>query len=191
VILPENLPGYQFKLEPQAQVVLDRLPKDTSFGQAVYTAEDGFRAQLNVVLMGSDRSSIHKPEICLTSQGFVIDPNATRVEPVHLEKPVPYDLPVMHMVATLNTVDKEGKPLTVRGVYVYWFVDADRFTARHNERMLWMARDILLTGVLERWAYISYFSYGLPGQEDALFERTKKLIALTAPEFQLVPKDKP
>jgi len=187
VVLPENLPGYQFKPEPQAQVVLDRLPKDTSFGQGFYTADDGFRAQVNVVLMGSDRSSIHKPEICLTSLGFVIDKNAARVEPVHIEKPFAYDLPVMHLVATLKTVDKSGNPLTVRGVYVYWFVDADRYTARHEERMWWMARDILLTGVLDRWAYISYFSYGLPGQEDQLFERTKKLIALSAPEFQLVP----
>jgi hypothetical protein len=56
--------------------------------------------------------------------------------------------------------------------------------------MLWMARDVLLTGILDRWAYISFFSYGAPGQEDALFERMKKLIAISAPEFQLVPREK-
>ena len=68
--------------------------------------------------------------------------------------------------------------------------DADRYTASHADRMLWMARDVLLTGILDRWAYISFFSYGAPGQEDALFERMKKLIAISAPEFQLVPREK-
>jgi hypothetical protein len=43
---------------------------------------------------------------------------------------------------------------------------------------------------LDRWAYISYFSVCEPGQEDAAFERMKKLIAISVPEFQLVPNSK-
>jgi hypothetical protein len=55
--------------------------------------------------------------------------------------------------------------------------------------MLWrVPRDLLLNGILERWAYISYFSACEPGQEDATFERMKKLIAASVPEFQLVPR---
>ena len=51
-----------------------------------------------------------------------------------------------------------------------------------------MARDLLLTGVLQRCASIIYFAYCLPGQEDATFERMKKLIVASAPEFQLIPR---
>jgi hypothetical protein len=50
-----------------------------------------------------------------------------------------------------------------------------------------MARDVLFTGELDRWAYITFFSVCAPGQEDATFERMKKLIAAAVPEFQLVP----
>jgi hypothetical protein len=47
---------------------------------------------------------------------------------------------------------------------------------------------LLRTSVLERWAYVSYFAQCEPGQEDAAFERIKKLIAASVPEFQLPPK---
>jgi len=40
---------------------------------------------------------------------------------------------------------------------------------------------------LQRWAMISYFTICAPGTEDATFERMKKFIVASAPEFQLVP----
>jgi hypothetical protein len=43
---------------------------------------------------------------------------------------------------------------------------------------------------LQRWAYVSYFAVYEPGQEDAAFERVKKLIMASVPEFQLAPKPK-
>jgi hypothetical protein len=53
--------------------------------------------------------------------------------------------------------------------------------------MWWMARDLIKTGILQRWAYVSYCAFCLPGQEDATFERMKAFIAASAPEFQLTP----
>jgi hypothetical protein len=94
---------------------------------------------------------------------------------------------VMHLVAT-RSVEVNGQKVTEQGVFVYWFVDADRYTPSHAQRMLWMARDVLFTDELDRWAYITFFSICMPGQEAATFERMKKLIAASVPEFQLVPK---
>ncbi len=186
VLLPAEVPGYKSEGIPQAQIVVDMLPKDTSFGQRIYAGEDGFQALVNVVLMGSSRASIHKPQICLTAQGWKIDDALSRVEPVHLDRPSPYDLPVMHLVST-KQVTVDGRTVTKQGVYVYWFVDASRYTPHHAQRMIWTAGDILLTGVLDRWAYISFFAVCDPGQESATFERMKKLIGVSVPEFQLVP----
>jgi len=42
--------------------------------------------------------------------------------------------------------------------------------------------------VLQRWAYVTYFAVCAPGQEDAAYERLKKLIQTSVPEFQLTPK---
>lgn len=187
VVLPDSVPGYESKALPQAAVVTNMLPKDTSFGQHLYTAEDGFQTLVNVVLMGSSRSSIHKPQVCLTAQGWNINDAASREEFVPMDKPLPYRLPVMRLVASRRATIN-GQDVDERGVYVYWFVDGDRYTATHADRNLWMAEDMVLKDVLDRWAYIAFFSVCAPGQEDATFERMKKLIAASVPEFQLVPQ---
>ncbi|MEI7807433.1 MAG: exosortase-associated EpsI family protein [Verrucomicrobiota bacterium] len=188
VLLPENLPGYKSELVPQASIVTNALPPDTSFGQRIYTADDGFQSKINVVLMGADRTSIHKPEICLVGQGWQFDGAATRPEKVRLTRPVAYELPVMRVVAHIDTVDNDGRPVKSSCVYTYWFVDGNRFTARHNEWKWWLVKDFLLTGVLDRWAYVTFLSICAPGQEEATFERMKQLITVAVPEFQLVPK---
>ena len=188
VLLPENIPGYKSEAEPEAQIVLDRLPKDTSFGQRIYTALDTkLWVQVNVVLMGSDRSSIHKPQICLTGQGWDCDNQATRRELIHMEKPFPYDLEVNKYIATKQLV-QDGKSQTVRGLYVYWYVDGTHHTAKQWEWMsLWMPQDLILHGLLERWSYISFFTVCEPGREEATFEQLKKLMTAIVPEFQTVP----
>jgi hypothetical protein len=187
VLLPETVPGYKSEMVPQVSDVTNALPKDTSFGQRLYTGDDGFQAMVNVVLMGADRTSIHKPQICMVGQGWRFDEQATHIVSVPLARPVAYELPMMRVVATIDTMD-HGQPVRRAGVYAYWFVDADHFTAQHNEWKWWMVKDLLLTGVLDRWAYVTFFSVCAPGQEEATFERMKKLITAAVPEFQLVPR---
>jgi hypothetical protein len=189
VLLPETLPGYRSELIPQAAVVTNKLPKDTSFGQRLYTGDDGFQALVNVVLMGADRTSIHKPQICLVGQGWKFDDQATHSVSVPMTRPVAYELPVMRVVAAMDTVEN-GQPVRRACVYAYWFVDAHHFTEQHNQWKLWMVKDFLLTGVLDRWAYVTFYSVCAPGQEEATFERMKKLIMAAVPEFQRVPPGK-
>ena len=191
ILLPEKLPGYSSEILTNAEAVFNLLPPDTSIRARGYTGDDGFWAQVTVVLMGSDRSSIHKPQICLTGQGWVINNSASDVENIHLDRPFPYDLPVNKLIAGKQITDANGQVQNYSGVYVYWYVDATHLTASQWRRMAWwMPRDLLLNGVLERWAYISYFSACVPGQEQATFERMKKFIAQSVPEYQLVPDEK-
>jgi hypothetical protein len=186
VELPEDVLDYDSEPLEEEQIVVDYLPKDTSFGKRVYIAPDGMRTVANVVLMGTDRTSLHKPQFCLQGSGWIIDENTSKEVNVHMERPFPYELPVMKLF-TSQVVDIGGQKVPVKGIYVYWFVSHDQFTAKHWERMWWMARDLFRTGVLQRWAYISFFSFCYPGQEEATFERMKKLIAASVPEFQLTP----
>ena len=189
ILLPETTPGYTSEILTNSEKVLAVLPPDSSFRVRSYTAADGFFSQVSVVLMGSDRSSIHKPQICLTGQGWAIDNHFSDVEKIPLDRPVAYDLPVNKLIATKQFAGPDGQVQTARGLYVYWFVDADRCTANSWKWMTWwVPRDLLLNGILERWAYVSYFSACSPGQEAATYERMKKLIAATVPEFQLVPR---
>jgi hypothetical protein len=187
VELPEKVLDYTSKAIEVDKGVLEWLPPDTSFGQRVYQAPDGFEAMINVVLMGSDRTSIHKTEFCLEGQGWRIDQGASFQTTVHMERPYPYDLPVMKFVAT-REVTIGGERQTARGIYVLWFVADDEITGRHWQRMWWMARDLLRSGVLQRWASIGCFASCAPGQEEAAFARMKQFISASVPEFQLVPR---
>jgi hypothetical protein len=94
----------------------------------------------------------------------------------------------MKLIAS-REVTVGGQNRTFRCVYIQWFVaDGDEYTSRHWQRMWWMARDLIRTGVLQRWASISYLSVCEPGREAAVFERLKKFISASAPEVQLVPR---
>ena len=187
VDLPKAVLNYTSAALEVDQMTLDILPQDTSFGQRGYTAADGFQIALNVVLMGSDRTSIHKPQFCLEGMGWHIDEGSSCESAVHVERPCVYELPVMKLVAS-RQAESRGQTLTLRRVYVYWFVAENAYTARHGQRMWWMARELLRTGVLQRWAYVTCSAICLPGQEDATFERLKEFIATAVPEFQLTPK---
>ena len=188
VQLPEHVLDCTSEEVEVDKTTLGWLPHDTSFGQRIYKASDGFQTSVNVVLMGRDRTSIHKTEFCLQGQGWAIDRNASSPATVRMDRPFTYDLPVMKFVTT-KQVTVQGQPAAARGIYVLWFVaDNDEYTSNPDQRMWWMARDLLRTGVLQRWASISYFAVCAPGQEDATFERMKKFIAASAPEFQLVPR---
>lgn len=192
VILPAEVPGYRSEAKPEDDMVIQRLPKDSSFGQRLYYSNDSnFWAQVNVVMMGTDRSSIHKPQICLTGQGWECDNQATRVEQVPITAPFSYELPVNKYVAT-KQLTVNGETHTYRGLYVYWYVDGSHYTADQWRWMSWyIPRDLLLTGTLERWSYISYFTVCAPGAEDATFNRMKQFINQTVPQFQLVPRATP
>jgi len=188
VLLPERVLDYDSAEVEIAEIVTNTLPRDTSFGQRLYKAPDGFEILGNVVLMGKDRTSLHKPQFCLQGQGWNVDQNASRSMTIGVQKPVSYDLPVVKLIATKED-SVGGKRVLARGVYVYWYVADGALSASTSgfQRMWWMTWNLLRTGVLQRWAYVSYFAACPPGQEDAAFERIKQLIAASVPEFQLTP----
>jgi hypothetical protein len=189
VDLPERVSDYSSELVPPDSTVLAGLPQDTSFGSRLYKAPDGFQTFLNAVLMGGDRTSLHKPQFCLEGQGWRIDTAADLRTTIQVERPYSYELPVVRLVANREVTLGDGQKSRARGIYVYWYVADGALSASTSglQRMWWMARDLLRTGVLQRWAYISCFSVCAPGQEEATFDRMKKFIAAAVPEFQLTP----
>lgn len=183
--LPENVPGFTSTNMPEPEIVLNYLPKDTSYAGRLYTATNGVQINSTVILMGGDRTSIHKPDYCLPGQGWTI--NAKAVVNIPVAGPQPYALPVAKWVVGNGYQTPDGQKHLVSGLYVFWFVADGRQTTDNYERMWWLGRDLLRTGVLQRWAYIAYFAMCAPGQEDATFEQMKDLIARSAPALQPPP----
>jgi hypothetical protein len=183
--LPERVLDFDSSVPPISKKVCDWLPKDTTYGQRFYHTTNGFGIQAMSVLMGKDRTTIHKPQYCLTSQGWSISPGELTVIPI--SRPMAYDLPVMKLTARQTYRDKHGREQTVAGVFVYWFVADKQLTANHGELMWRIGSDLLRTGVLQRWAYVTWFSTCAPGQEEVAYARMREVIAAAVPQFQLTP----
>jgi len=186
--LPERVGNYTSEPLAVDDVTFNGLPADTSFGMRRYKGPDDFTMDLRVVLMGHDRTSLHRPQFCLTGQGWRIDDVASGELKIQVKRPFNYELPVIKLFTRMNTPDNKA----ISGVYVYWYVadDAVSGSALGLERMWWIARELVSTGVLQRWAYVSCFASCAPGQEQATFERIKGFITEAVPQFQLYPRDK-
>jgi hypothetical protein len=182
--LPERVLDFTSSNVPESEVVLGYLPKDTSFVERSYTLPDGSPGiYATIILMGADRTSIHRPEYCLLGQGW--NPDKKTEVRVTIERPRHYELPVMRWDISATVKTPDGRKQELHGIYLFWFVADNEQTTGNIQLQCYLARDLLLKGVLQRWAYVSFFSVCPPGQEEATFERMKQLIAASVPEFQL------
>jgi hypothetical protein len=183
--LPERVLDFTSTNVPEPAVVLGYLPKDTSYAERCYLDPDGFWVYATAILMGADRTSIHRADYCLPGQGWTI--NKKSVVNLTVAGPTPYQLPVAKWIIGNSYKTPDGRTQQISGLYVFWFVADGEQTTDNLQRMWWLGRDLLRTGVMQRWAYISYFAACAPGQEEQAFERMKKLIVHSVPEYQLPP----
>ena len=183
--LPERVLDFTSTNMPEPQTVIDYLPKDTSYAGRLYTATNGLQINATVILMGADRTSIHSADFCLGGQGWII--NEKTVTTIPVAGPQPYQLTVAKWIIGNTYQTPDGQKHQVSGLYVFWFVADGEQTTDNHQRMWWLGRDLLRTGVLQRWAYVSYFAACPPGQEAAAFAQMKDLIAHSVPEFQTAP----
>ncbi len=172
------------------------LPSDTEIVRMHYrTASYGpgtqDQVEFTLVQAGTERRSIHRPEVCLTGQGWTllksvtipieISPGQTlRVKDLWIEK----------------TVQAPGKPpRPIRAHYLYWFIGTDVTTPNHGERIWLTTWDSVTRNVNHRWAYASalalvtdHFTPEEVGQRirdnDQTLEMLTSLIRDLAPKFQ-------
>lgn len=186
VELPDHILDFASTNQEMDAKSLAMLPADTSFGNRIYFKPGSIPFVASVVLMGTDRTSIHKAKYCLQGEGLRIDEDTTDV--IHMTLPRPYDLPVIKTIAT-QTGQMDGKPVTRKCVYVYWYVTDGAMSNDESGfgRMWAMTKQLAFTGVLQRWAYVRFYAFCEPGQEDATYQSIKHMIAAAVPQFQTTP----
>ena len=139
------------------------LPADTGLVRKYYVRpgnHDGLHA--TIVLSGNDRSSIHRPEVCMTAAGNEIaDERTIRIPLARRDQPL--EVRVLDMVRPFTRED--GTQAATYSYYAYWFVGKDRETASHLARMFWMGYDRVFRGVSHRWAYIAMAGERTPGSD--------------------------
>ena len=125
------------------------LPGDTVLMKKRYVHPTGRQIFVSIVLSGASRSSIHRPQMCLTGQGQVILKSEVLEVPIEGRKPL--DVMVLDL-------EPQGRAEGMTGLttyYAYWFVGKGRETPSHVQRMIWMSTDRIFHNVAHRWAYIA------------------------------------
>lgn len=157
------------------------LPADTGLVRKFYERDGSVPLHVSIVLSGNDRSSIHRPQVCMTANGYEIVADTLLRIPLG-EGRDPLDV----MVLDMNRTGSDGRVETI--YYAYWFVGKGRETASHVQRMVWMATDRVLRGVSHRWAYIALSAPRDPGS-DAHLQQIANFAAALHP-LLLVPEEK-
>lgn len=148
--IPDICPDCGSKLFNMARSEKEALPPDTEFVKSAYTNDAGERVFTSIVLSGTARDSIHRPQRCLKGQGNSIDGEYNLEIPI--EGRAPLKVRVIKASRTFRT--PEG-PVPYYTYYAYWFVGQDRETPSHYSRMFWLAWDRVVRSKANRWAYIA------------------------------------
>jgi hypothetical protein len=152
--IPDICPECGEKLFNMARAEKEQLPPDTEFVKSAFTNDLGTRLFTSIVLSGTARDSIHRPQRCLKGQGNTLDGEYTLEVP--LEGRDPLKVRVIKTSRIYRTAEGE-KPFY--SYYAYWFVGQDRETPYHIGRMFWLAWDRVVRSTANRWAYIAVQGY--------------------------------
>jgi len=196
---PVTLPAYLgSEWEGQAADIsaIERevLPADTGFSRKNYVSlqRPNERVFLSIVLSGRDRTSIHRPEICLVGQGWTITQRATHafawpsIPSPSAQRPSPINAAVP---ATLLSIEREFRPkqggkIKVPALMAYWFVGSDKIVASNTERIVDTSLDRLYHWQAHRWAYVVVQTLA-PDGETAALARMQAVLDGTLTTFQL------
>lgn len=76
-----DIPGYRYEEQEPSEAELTVLPDDTAFEKRTYIAESGDWFNVTLVIGGKSKSSIHRPELCLPAQGWLMtNPRTVNVD---------------------------------------------------------------------------------------------------------------
>jgi EpsI family protein len=128
------------------------LPADTEGARRIYQDKEGHQVYCSIILEGKDVTSIHRPELCLTGQGWILE--KPRIERIPTPAAKEGAVPVSRMNATRNFRTEDGRTGVVRSMFLYCFLGKDRVTASHPQRIILTTIDRVFRSRNTRWAYI-------------------------------------
>ena len=164
------------------------LPPDTGFSRRNYAFVADRRRDvfLSVVLSGRDRTSIHRPELCLVGQGWTITGAARHTFGYPGRPDAAFAatlLRVQREVALPVVPGRAGAKETVPQLVAYWFVGGDGVVPSHVQRMARDAWNRVAHGRADRWAYVLVQTDARDGEAAAL-ARIQTVLDAALPAFQ-------
>lgn len=135
-----EIAGYTSEELPISEAELTVLPGDTKILKRLYTAANGHWFAVSVVIGGTSKSSIHRPELCLPSQGFLMTE--------------PHTLELNDSVWRVIRLDG-GRDRPSLGFAYTFFNQAGFKTASHVRRIFRDVWDRSVYNRIDRWVMIT------------------------------------
>ncbi len=174
------------RMTPVTAVEREILPPDTGYSRKIYVplADPTRGVFFSIVLSGRDRTSIHRPELCLVGQGWTIE----RSELHRFAYPAAmggngFSATVLHVRREVTT---PRGPVVVPQLVSYWFVGSDSVVATHWQRFAADAWNRLRHWRADRWAYVLLQTDAGDGDAAAL-ARMQAVLSRTLPAIQISP----
>lgn len=157
----------------------ETLPPDTGYSRKHYSrmARPAEQVFFSIVLSGRDRTSIHRPEICLVGQGWTI----TDRRGAEIRLPDGGALPCTLLTVTREFTRADGRRETATALFAYWFSGDGVTESTHMGMILRGMRDRLLRLRADRWAYVTVQTWA-PDGEAAAWKRLEEVAALAWPQ---------
>ncbi|MDD3179868.1 MAG: exosortase/archaeosortase family protein [Opitutaceae bacterium] len=159
------------------------LPPDTGYSRKNYFSrlDPDQWVFLSIVLSGRDRTSIHRPELCLVGQGWTIAGRQAHTFTWPGRRDVTVPATVLRLEREVRTPG--GRTAKATALFAYWFVGADKVVASNTARVLYASLDRLRHLQSHRWAYVVVHTM-VPDDEGAAFNRMQYVLNRTLPVFQ-------
>lgn len=197
--LPDTIAGLTSVPIPVSEAEKQILPPDTEFAGRAYadyrTPEKDWldRIVCKIVLSGREKRSIHRPERCLTGQGW------TQVDSKIIDVPLQsgHTLKVTSLLVERPITLNDGTKKTLKFCYLYWYVGRTVTTPYSWKRVLLTNWDLIVHRSNQRWAYLICAAYPtdnlIPGgrTEEQTVDQLKKFIALAAPKMMKSEQEAP
>ena len=137
-----EIAGYTSEPVEVSEAEHHTLPADTLFDKRRYEDADGNWYQVSMVIGGKSKSSIHRPELCLPTQGFqMMSPHTADADGVD-----------WHLVTLARGV------VPACG-FAYTFFNQDGYrTSSHLKRIFRDVWDRSIRGRIDRWVMITVYS---------------------------------
>jgi len=138
------------------------LPDSTDIVKKRYPLPGNSPITASIVLSGSDRSSLHRPIVCIRSQAFSVEQDRI------IEVALPNREPLKVRIYDLVREQKDGS--MGYSYFAFWYVGKERETTSHMKRMFWMGVERLIENNANRWAYVSITGRRANNSDDHLEE---------------------
>ncbi|MEI6338898.1 MAG: exosortase C-terminal domain/associated protein EpsI [Verrucomicrobiota bacterium] len=148
--LPDRIGDFTGRKEVMSESEKRILPGDTEILRKRYTNSFGDQITCSIVLSGGEKRSIHRPEICLPSQGWILGTGGKVAVPLASGR----TLEVTDLNLSRQAEIQPGVFRPIRSQFLYWFVGKDITTSDHMVRILRTSWDRVYHKINHRWAYV-------------------------------------